>query len=116
MTPAPEPRLLQRCRSCATVRLLDDDLCRDCGSPGTDTVATPDRGTVVSWTTITRATSSGHRDRAPYLVLLVELPDGPWVLTRAAEGLRPSVGQDVRLDLVTGDDGVGLTAHGVDVA
>lgn len=91
--------LLQRCRSCARLQHYARTLCAGCWSEGLDWVEAVGTGTV--WT-LTVAHVPGHpawATAAPYVLAIVELDEGPRLLTNVV-GVAPeavAVGQRVRL-------------------
>ncbi|HSF26534.1 MAG TPA: Zn-ribbon domain-containing OB-fold protein [Actinomycetes bacterium] len=91
--------LLQRCRSCGRLQHYARTLCAGCWSEDLDWVEAAGTGTV--WT-LTVAHVPGHpawAAAAPYVLAIVELDEGPRLLTNVV-GVPPqsvAVGQRVRL-------------------
>lgn len=84
--------LLQRCRACGTYRFTPQVLCRSCYSEEYDWVETSGRGKVWSYTVIHRAQTPAFGDDLPYIEAIIELDEGPLMLTDivgcAPEGVR----------------------------
>jgi hypothetical protein len=78
---AAEDRLvLPRCLSCATFIWYPRVFCPDCHTVGVEWVEASGRGTVYSFTVVSRGAGpwAGH---APYIIAYVQLDEGPRVLT-----------------------------------
>ena len=87
--------LLQRCADCGTLRFFPRYLCTECGSENTDWVEAAGRGTVHSFTVVHRAAFPEFQARTPYVVALIDLEEGPRMMTNI-------VGDDA-LDVEFGD-------------
>ncbi|MFZ0667177.1 MAG: Zn-ribbon domain-containing OB-fold protein [Acidimicrobiales bacterium] len=78
---AKEGRLVvQRCDSCGHHQLYGRALCASCGGDVT-WIDASGYGTVYSWTVIRQNHSRPWRDMIPYVVALVDLDEGPRVMT-----------------------------------
>jgi hypothetical protein len=98
LSAALENRLVvQRCDSCGQHQLYGRAICKFCG--GTVTwVDASGRGTVASWTVIRQNHSRPWREMLPYVVALVDLDEGPRLMTNIV-GCDPdevSIGMKVR--------------------
>lgn len=79
---ANEGRLVIRsCRACGEKHFLPRYLCPVCWSDELDWVDASGRGTVHSFTVIRRAPLSSYAERVPYVVALVDLDEGPRMMT-----------------------------------
>ena len=87
--------LLQRCSDCGTLRFFPRYLCTECGSDNTDWVEAAGRGTVHSFTVVHRAAFPEFQAQTPYVVALIDLEEGPRMMTNI-------VGDDA-LDVEIGD-------------
>ena len=88
---------LQKCASCGHIRYPVSTICPDCWSADYDWTAMSGRGTVQSYIVFERAYHEAWADRVPYVVALIELDEGP-VLISNVTGADPSavrVGQPV---------------------
>jgi uncharacterized OB-fold protein len=91
--------LLQRCRTCDHVQYYQQQICRECG--GEELIQEPARGhgKVHSFSVVHRAPGPAFKDDVPYAVLLVELAEGPRVISTYTGGAVEDVtfGMDVQL-------------------
>ena len=72
---------LQRCAACAKVWFFPRPACVACGSSDYAWIRASGRGTVQSFSIVRRAPSPEFRDRLPYVVALIDLEDGPRMMT-----------------------------------
>lgn len=89
---------VQRCGSCEHCQLYGRALCEVCGADVTWVDATG-AGTVASWTIIRQNHSRPWREMLPYVVALVDLDEGPRVMTNIV-GCEPdavSIGMRVKV-------------------
>lgn len=87
--------LLQRCGDCGTLRFFPRYLCTECGSEKTDWAEMSGQGTVHSFTIVHRAAFPEFQAQTPYVVALIDLEEGPRMMTNI-------VGDDAR-DVRIGD-------------
>jgi uncharacterized OB-fold protein len=81
-----EARLvLQKCTSCGQVQHYHRILCARCGADGLTEIAAAGTGTVRSFTVIRRAVSSAFDADVPYVVALIELAEGPTMMSNLVE-------------------------------
>ena len=73
---------LQQCRSCATTYFPPQPFCPACSSGDVDVVRASGRGTLHSYV-ITHLAAPGFE--APYVLAVVELEEGPRLLTNLVE-------------------------------
>lgn len=90
---------IQRCRSCERHVFYPRSVCPWCMSAHLDWVDSSGHGTIYSYTVVHRA-PPGFAD-APYVVALVELAEGPRMMTRVIDVEPGSVeiGQKVELEI-----------------
>ncbi|MBM3676880.1 MAG: Zn-ribbon domain-containing OB-fold protein [Actinobacteria bacterium] len=96
---------LTRCRACG-VRSVVRVVCPACWSTDVETVAARGTGVVYSYTVLHRAGRPGFEADVPYVVALIELPEGPRVMTNVVD-CDPAdvrIGMLVRLVIDTRDD------------
>ncbi|MGB3071311.1 MAG: OB-fold domain-containing protein [Ottowia sp.] len=92
--------LLQQCRACGSLNAYHQAFCRDCSSTDFDLMASCGLGTVHSFSVVHRAPGPAFKQDVPYAVLLVELDEGPRVVSRLV-GADPSVlGFDMQVQLI----------------
>jgi uncharacterized protein len=90
--------VVQRCAVCANVQLYGRAQCTRCGSSEVEWEPASGRGTVYSFTVIRQQHVRPFRDMVPYVVALVDLEEGPRVMTNLV-GCEPdqvSIGMAVR--------------------
>ena len=91
--------LLQRCGDCGHLQFYPRLLCAACGSRKLDWHEACGRGKVRTFTIIRRAVSAAFEPDAPYVVALVELEEGPTLMSNIV-GCDPAsvaIGQPVQV-------------------
>lgn len=91
--------LLQRCGDCGHLQFYPRLLCAACGSRTLEWAEVSGRGRVKTFTIIRRAVSAAFEPDAPYVVALVELEEGPTLMSNIV-GCDPAdvaIGQPVRV-------------------
>jgi uncharacterized protein len=79
---ANESRLiLQRCDSCERVRFPPRHQCPTCWSVGVSWIEAAGHGEIESITIVRRAPTPAFRDRLPYAIVAVKLPEGVRMIT-----------------------------------
>ncbi len=68
-----------KCNSCAAITVPPKMVCRKCASPDMDIVELSGKGKIETFTTVYVA-AEGREDEAPYIIVLVELDEGPWIM------------------------------------
>jgi len=71
----------QRCRDCGTKRFYPRALCPACLSAGTEWVRASGRGSVYSFTVTYQNQAPGFREELPYVLAIVDLAEGPRLMT-----------------------------------
>ena len=87
--------LLQRCTACSELWHPPLPRCPRCHSDAVEWVAASGRGRVYTYTVVYHATHVAMKDKVPYISALVQLDEGPRVLTN----LRNVAEDDVRVDM-----------------
>lgn len=101
--------LLQHCPACDHVQIYQQAICRECGSERLEHRASSGRAKVHSFSVVHRAPGPAFKQDTPYAVLLVELEEGPRMIS-AFVGPDPSVVTfDMAVELVCEPVGVGMT-------
>lgn len=77
----------QRCRACNAAQTLAHYACRACGNTDLVWQDAAGTGTVYSMTLVTRAPSEAFRALAPYVLVLVDLDEGPRLFGHGAADL-----------------------------
>lgn len=73
--------LLQRCGACGTFRHPPSSICPKCLSDRHEWVPASGRGTVYTYAVVRQALRSNWEEKLPYVVAVVELDEGPKILT-----------------------------------
>ena len=68
-----------KCQECGTVTVPPKMVCRKCASPNMEVVELKGKGKIQTFTTCNVA-PEGREDEVPYIILLVELDEGPWIM------------------------------------
>jgi uncharacterized OB-fold protein len=89
--------LLQRCADCGTLRFFPRYLCTECGSDDADWAEASGRGTVHSFTIVHRAAFPEFQSRTPYVVALIDLEEGPRMMSNIVgeDALKVEIGEPV---------------------
>jgi uncharacterized OB-fold protein len=100
---AREGRLVvQRCPACGHRQLYPRCLCTQCASERLEWMDASGRGRVKSFTVIRRAVSAAYEPELPYVVALIELAEGPTMMSNivacAPEAVRIGAPVRVRFD------------------
>ena len=96
---------VQRCRDCGTHRLPPRATCPACLSSAVEWVRASGHGIVYSYTVTHQNQAPGFRDELPYVLAIVELAEGPRLMTNVVESaldaLRIGMAVEVVFDDVT---------------
>ena len=68
-----------KCKKCGTVTVPPKMVCRKCASPDMEVIELAGKGKIQTFTTCNVA-SEGRENEVPYIILLVELDEGPWIM------------------------------------
>ncbi len=83
-----ENRLLGlKCRRCQATTAPPKMVCRECHSPELDIIQLSGRGVIQTYTTVFVA-AEGRQEEVPYIIVIVELDEGPWIMGNLA-GIDP---------------------------
>lgn len=107
--------VIQRCTDCDARQLYPRDRCLVCRGP-VEWVEASGRGTVHSYTVIRQNYARPFRDWIPYVVALVDLEEGPRVMTNIV-GCEPDVvrvGMAVRAQFEVVSDAAGIALFSPD--
>ncbi len=92
--------LLQHCAWCNYVQVYHQAICRKCGSTALEHRPASGYATVYSFSVVHRAPGPAFKEDAPYAVLLVELDEGPRMISSFVGGKPEDVAFGMRLRLV----------------
>ncbi len=68
-----------KCKGCGTITVPPKMVCRRCASPELEVLELKGTGSIQTFTTCNVA-SEGREGEVPYIILLVELDEGPWLM------------------------------------
>lgn len=77
--------LFQKCIACGDVRWPPSILCPQCHSRETQWIESNGRGTVYTYAIYHQAFHPAFMDKLPYVVAVVELDEGPMMITNIVE-------------------------------
>ena len=105
-----ERLLLQHCRACGHKQVYQQAICRRCGAEELVHEQASGRGTVHSFSVVHRAPGPAFKQDTPYAVLLVELDEGPRMISSLTQADPMSVdfGNPVELVCERLEDGTVL--------
>ncbi len=89
------------CNSCAAITVPPKMVCRKCASPDMNIVELSGNGKIETFTTVYVA-AEGREGEVPYIIVLVELDEGPWIMGNLGD-VNPSkvtmelIGQRVKM-------------------
>jgi uncharacterized OB-fold protein len=90
-----------RCRACNAVTVPPAMVCRGCAGQNLEIVGLRGSGHIRSFTTVYVA-PEGRESEVPYIIVLVELDEGPWLMGNL-EGIDPAtvsmalIGKEVKM-------------------
>ena len=76
-----------KCRACGAITVPPKMVCRQCTSPDMDIVELKGNGKIRTFTTVFVG-AEGREGEVPYIIVMVELDDGPWIMGNL-EGIDP---------------------------
>ncbi len=68
-----------KCNDCGTITVPPKMACRKCASPDMEIVELEGKGKIQTFTTVNVA-PEGRENEVPYIIVLVELDEGPWLM------------------------------------
>ena len=68
-----------KCKTCGGITVPPKMTCQECGGTALDVVELSKRGEIVTYTVVNVA-PEGRQNEAPYIVALVRLDEGPWIM------------------------------------
>jgi uncharacterized OB-fold protein len=92
--------LLQHCGDCGNIQYYQQQMCRRCAGENLEHRPASGRGTVHSFSVVHRAPGPAFKDDVPYAVLLVELEEGPRMISSYTGGPPEEVTFDMAVELV----------------
>jgi uncharacterized OB-fold protein len=92
--------LLQHCGDCAHVQYYQQAICRECGGANLSHRPASGRGKVHSFSVVHRAPGPAFKADLPYAVLLIDLQEGPRMISTYTGGKLEDVTFDMDVMLV----------------
>lgn len=92
--------LLQHCGDCGNIQYYQQAICSQCGGEKLSHRAASGRGKVHSFSVVYRAPGPAFKGDVPYAVLLVELEEGPRMISTYTGGKPGEVSFDMPVALV----------------
>ncbi len=92
--------LLQHCLDCGHIQFYQQAICRQCAGECLEHRAASGLGTIHSYSVVHRAPGPAFRSETPYAVLLVELEEGPRMISRLVGADVADVEFDMPVQLV----------------
>jgi len=68
-----------KCKQCGTINVPPKMVCGKCTSPDMEVVELSGKGNIQTFTTVYVA-PEGREAEAPYIIVMVELDEGPWIM------------------------------------
>ena len=99
--------LIRKCNACGSVHFMPRHLCPVCWSDQLEWVEAKGTGSVHSFTIIRRAPTAAFASRTPYVVVLIDLDEGPRMIANLLGGDALSVGIGDRVKVTFEDRGEG---------
>jgi uncharacterized OB-fold protein len=94
---------LQQCSACGMVRFPPKLRCPACLSPQATWELMSGRGRVWSWIEMHQQYFAGFKDELPYVVLWVQLDEGPMIMTNLVESDRSRLRCDAPVEVTFAD-------------
>jgi len=92
--------LLQRCGKCGNWRYPPRPGCPNCGAPEFEWVTSAGKGFVYSWFIVHHPVHPSVRDKVPYNVVLVELDEGPRMVSQLIDTDFSTIHEGLRVEVV----------------
>ncbi len=92
-----------KCKSCGKITVPPKMTCQECGGTDLDIVELNKHGKIVTFTLVNVA-PEGRQNEVPYIIALVKLDEGPWIMGNLAD-IDPS---KATMDLIDKEVNVGF--------
>ena len=100
---------MQRCSKCRTYRFPPRTICHECGAFDAEWALMSGRGKVYSWVVPHHPVHPATKDMVPYAVVLVELEEGPRLISHVVNCPWQEIRADMPVTLVWEDLDAELT-------
>lgn len=95
--------LLQRCDDCGAFRFIPKEVCPGCASVQSTWTPVSGAGKVYSYSTVYRGTGTAFQDDLPFTVVMVELAEGPRIISHLIDCAPDQVKIDMPVAVVFED-------------
>jgi uncharacterized OB-fold protein len=68
-----------KCKACGALTVPPKMACRQCAGPDMEVVEVKTNGKIVTFTTV-YVGAEGRESEVPYILVMVELEEGPWIM------------------------------------
>ena len=93
--------LLQKCADCGDIQYYRQEMCCSCLSDNVQSFEASGKGTIHSFSVVHRAPGPAFKADTPYAVLLVELEEGPRMISSLVGSDPNTIEMDMKVELVT---------------
>lgn len=100
--------MIQKCARCGSCRIMGEGPCNDCRSPGLEWLRASGRATLVTHARMHQRYHPAFYDEVPYLLVVVELAEGPRMITRLVEAENTVPKAGMALTVVFEEAGEGI--------
>src|SRR5690606_8098899 len=102
--------LLRHCRSCGAITFYPRAFCPNCWSDDVEWVDASGRATLYTWSVVHRNDLPPFNERVPYVAAVVDLEEGPRMMTNVVDADHESlrVGMDLVVTFRAEADGIVL--------
>jgi len=83
-----------KCKQCGTIAVPPKMVCQQCADSDMEIVPLKGTGKIQTFTVVNVA-SEGREDEVPYVIVLVELDEGPWIMGNLASAEPSGVTMDI---------------------
>ena len=101
--------LIQRCADCGAAQFYPRMFCTNCSGSKVQWVRTSGRARLVTFSVVHRAVSQAYAGEVPYVIALVELEEGPTMMTNVIGCSPESLKIGMSLEVVFDDWPEGVT-------
>ncbi|MEH7177981.1 Zn-ribbon domain-containing OB-fold protein [Neobacillus vireti] len=77
--------LIQQCSDCGRHQFYPRIICTDCSSKNVKWVRASGKGKVLSYTIVHRAISKAYKSEVPYVIALIDLDEGPTMMSNVIQ-------------------------------
>lgn|SRR5690606_32353077 len=102
--------LIRKCKECSTFHFMPRHLCPECWSDQLEWVESAGTGSIHSFSIIRRASLAAYSEKTPYVTALIDLDEGPRMVTNIVgdDALSAAIGDRVSVVFEDRGDGARL--------